>query len=248
MLEIKNFSKSFGDNNLVLNDINISVKKGEFVGLLGPSGSGKTTLIKSIIGLVDSEEGQIVFKGEKLNKKNSLKIKKELGVVFQDFNLIDNLSCINNVLGGLLHSSNVLSSIFYVFKKQQKLLALDSLNRVGILEKAHTRVSLLSGGEKQRVGIARAIVKRPTILLADEPVSSLDPVTAHKVLKLLKTICTDFQITVVCSLHQVNFALEFSDRIVGLSSGTVVMDSPVSKINRKQIQKIYGKNSGAKFT
>ena len=174
-------------------------------------------------------------------------LRKQMGVVFQDFNLVENLSCINNVLSGLLFSSNkLLSSLF--FTKKQKLQALECLEQVGILEKAYTRVSTLSGGQKQRVGIARAIVKKPKLLLADEPVASLDPVIAHDIMTLLRKLSIKFGITVVCSLHQVDLALEFADRIVGLSDGKIVIDSKPEKIKIDEIRTMYsGKTKGLTF-
>ena len=156
--------------------------------------------------------------------------------------MIENLSTINNVLTGLLHSSNKLLSMLYLFDKNQKLLALSALDRVGLLKKAHTRVSHLSGGQKQRVGIARAIVKKPILLLADEPVASLDPVKSIEIMSLLRNLSKELGITVICSLHQVNLALEFSDRIIGLADGKIVLNSHPDWVNKEKIQKIYSRN------
>ena len=248
MLAVNKIKKTFDDGTVALNGVDLSVKKGEFVVLLGPSGSGKTTLIRTINGLVEPDGGSIEYKGEVIGSGQQKHIKDQLGVVFQDFNLVENLSSLNNVLTGLLFSSNVILSMFYLFSKKQKLQALDCLYRVGLLEKAHTRVSLLSGGQKQRVGIARAIVKKPTLLLADEPVASLDPVISHVIMKLLRDISKEFGITVICSLHQVNLALEFSDRIFGLANGRIIIDEPSKNIDKNRIQTIYdGKTSGLTF-
>ena len=152
------------------------------------------------------------------------------------------------MLTGLLYSSNKFLSFFYLFNKQQKIMALDALDRVGLLEKAHTRVSHLSGGQKQRVGIARAIVKRPILLLADEPVASLDPFKSIEIMSLLRNLSKELGITVICSLHQVNLALEFSDRIIGLANGKIVLNSHTKEVDKTQIQKIYSENlSGLLF-
>jgi phosphonate transport system ATP-binding protein len=160
-------------------------------------------------------------------------------MVFQDFNLVNNLSSLNNVLTGLLDSSNKLLSMFYLFSREQKLHALGCLERVGLLEKAYARADQLSGGQKQRVGIARAIAKDPVMLLADEPVASLDPMIAHNVMSLLREIGNETGITVICNLHQVDLALKFADRIVGLSGGQTVLDVAARDVDNAYIRNIY---------
>lgn len=248
MLELNNIIKTFDDGTAALNGVDLSIQEGEFIVLLGPSGSGKTTLIRSISGLVKPNDGIIKYKGTLITEENYLHIQKHLGIVFQDFNLVENLSSLNNVLSGLLYSSNVFLSMFYLFNKNQKLHALECLNKVGLLNKAHSRVSTLSGGQKQRVGIARAIVKNPTLLLADEPVASLDPVISVNIMKLLRDLAKELGITVVCSLHQVDLALEFSDRIIGLANGKIVIDERTKDIDQLKIQKMYrGQTGGLTF-
>jgi len=160
-------------------------------------------------------------------------------MIFQEFNLVNNLSAINNVLTGLLNSSSRFLSMFYLFTKEQKLEALNALETVGILDKAYSRVDELSGGQRQRVGIARAIIKKPTLLLADEPVASLDPKAADLIMSLLKKINKEFKITIVCNLHQTELALQHSDRIVGLLEGTIIFDKLASNINKTNISQIY---------
>lgn len=239
MLELTGVNKTFDDGTVALNSVDLRVQEGDFVVLLGPSGSGKTTLIRSINGMVSPDCGSIKFRGKStLNCDNAFLV-RQLGVVFQDFNLVENLCALNNTLCGLLCSSNRFMSMFYFFNKQQKLQALDCLRRVGLLSKAYSRVSTLSGGQKQRVGIARAIVKKPALLLADEPVASLDPIISSAIMSLLWDLSKEFGITVICSLHQVNLALNFSDRIVGLSNGRVVIDSQTKDVNKAKIQKMY---------
>ena len=159
-------------------------------------------------------------------------------MIFQEFNLVNNLSSINNVLTGLLNSSSKFLSMFYLFTKEQKLEALQSLKTVGLLEKSYSRVDELSGGQRQRIGIARAIIKKPILLLADEPVASLDPKAALSTMKLLKKINKDFNITILCNLHQTNLAMEFSDRVIGLSDGSIVFDEE-AKYLEKNINKLY---------
>jgi phosphonate transport system ATP-binding protein len=169
-------------------------------------------------------------------------------MVFQDFNLVNNLSSLNNVLTGLLDSSNKLMSMFYLFSREQKLQALGCLERVGLLDKAYARADQLSGGQKQRVGIARAIVKKPALLLADEPVASLDPMIAYTIMSLIRDIGNEIGITVICNLHQVDLALKFSDRIVGLSRGRIVLDVATQDVDDAYIRNIYrGHDRGLLF-
>ena len=239
MLEINNLKKTFDNGTEALNGVNLKVKKGEFLSILGPSGSGKTTLLRSINGLESIDNGKISFENEKINKDNLPEIQKKTGMIFQEFNLVNNLSAINNVLTGLLNSSSKFLSMFYLFTKKQKLEALKALETVGLLNKAYERVDELSGGQRQRIGIARAIIKRPKLLLADEPVASLDPKAANLIMSLLKKINKEFEITVICNLHQVELASKYSDRIVGLLEGEIMFDKTASNINKTAISEIY---------
>ena len=239
MLEIDNLKKTFEDGTKALRGVNLKVKKGEFLSILGPSGSGKTTLLRSINGLESIEKGKIFFDKEQLDKTYLPVIRKKTGMIFQDFNLVNNLSSINNVLTGLLNSSSKFLSMFYLFTKEQKLEALKALETVGLLNKAYNRVDELSGGQRQRVGIARAIIKKPLLLLADEPIASLDPKAANLIMSLLKKINQEFNITVVCNLHQVELATKYSDRIVGLLDGEIIFDKPSSQIDKMSVNQIY---------
>ena len=239
MLEINNLKKTFDNGTEALNGVNLKVKKGEFLSILGPSGSGKTTLLRSINGLESIDNGKISFENEKINKVNLPEIQKKTGMIFQEFNLVNNLSAINNVLTGLLNSSSKFLSMFYLFSKEQKLEALKALETVGLLNKAYERVDELSGGQRQRIGIARAIIKRPKLLLADEPVASLDPKAANLIMSLLKKINKEFEITVICNLHQVELASKYSDRIVGLLDGEIMFDKIASNVNKTAINEIY---------
>ena len=239
MLEIKNLKKTFDSGTEALTDVNLKVKKGEFLSILGPSGSGKTTLLRSINGLESIDSGKIFFDNEKINNNNLFEVQKKTGMIFQEFNLVNNLSAINNVLTGLLNSSSKFFSMFYLFTKDQKLEALKSLETVGLLEKAYERVDELSGGQRQRIGIARAIIKKPKLLLADEPVASLDPKAADLIMSLLKKINKEFNITVICNLHQVDLASKYSDRVVGLLDGEIMFDKTPSNMNKISIGEIY---------
>ena len=239
MLEINDLKKTFDNGTPALKGINLKVNKGEFVSILGPSGSGKTTLLRSINGLETASGGEIYFDNKIVNKNTILDVQKKTGMIFQEFNLVNNLSAINNVLTGLLNSSNKFLSLFYLFSKNQKIKALRSLETVGLLEKSYSRSDELSGGQRQRIGIARAIIKKPLLLLADEPVASLDPKAANLILSLLKRINQDFGTTILCNLHQVDLAKKYSDRIVGLMDGKIIFDENSSKMNTTNLAKIY---------
>jgi len=239
MLEIKNLRKTFEGGTEALRGVDLKVNKGEFVSILGPSGSGKTTLLRSVNGLENIDNGEIFFDNEKMNKIYLPEVQKKTGMIFQEFNLVNNLSAINNVLSGLLNSSSKFFSMFYLFTKEQKLEALKALETVGLLNKAYSRADELSGGQRQRVGIARAIIKKPTLLLADEPVASLDPKAADLIMSLLKKINKEFKITIICNLHQVELAAQYSDRIVGLLDGIIMFDELAPNVNKASINQIY---------
>ena len=238
MLEVHNLQKNFKNGSHALKGVSFNVKRGEFISILGPSGSGKTTLLRSINGLESIETGEILFNKSKINTNSLPEVQRKTGMIFQEFNLVNNLSSINNVLTGLLNSSSKFLSMFYLFTREQKLNALEALDTVGLLEKSYNRVDELSGGQRQRVGIARAIIKKPILLLADEPVASLDPKAALSTMQLLKKINKEFNITILCNLHQVELASKFSDRVIGLSNGSIVFDAE-AKFLDKNISKLY---------
>ena len=239
MLEINNLKKTFENGSPALKGVDLKIKKGEFVSILGPSGSGKTTLLRTINGLETSSGGEIYFDNKEVNNNNISEVQKKTGMIFQEFNLVNNLSAINNVLTGLLNSSNKFLSLFYLFSKKQKIEALRSLETVGLLEKSYSRSDELSGGQRQRVGIARAIIKKPLLLLADEPVASLDPKSSNLILSLLKKINQEFGTTILCNLHQVDLAKKYSDRVIGLIDGKIIFDEKSSNINEAYLKKIY---------
>ncbi len=239
MLEINDLKKTFDNGSAALKGVNLKINKGEFVSILGPSGSGKTTLLRTINGLEKSSGGEIYFDDKIVNINTIPDVQKKTGMIFQEFNLVNNLSVINNVLTGLLNTSNKFLSLFYLFEKNKKIEALKSLKTVGLLEKSYNRSDELSGGQRQRVGIARAIIKRPLLLLADEPVASLDPKAANLILSLLKRINKDFGTTILCNLHQVDLAKKYSDRVIGLLDGKIIFDEKSNQIKKNDLEKIY---------
>ena len=186
ILKVQDVSKIYPDNTHALNDVSFELKAGEFAVILGPSGSGKTTLLRTINGLVSRSSGEIIFEDELVTDKNLSKVRRNIGMIFQHFNLVGNLSALNNVLTGLLGTKRSLASLFYFFDRQQKTLALEALDHVGLLSRAFARADRLSGGQQQRVGIARAIVKKPELLILDEATSALDPKMEKQILLTLK--------------------------------------------------------------
>ena len=231
--------KIFPNGVKAIREIDLNIEAGEFVTILGPSGSGKTTLLRSINGLETIDSGQILFQNQIISEKSLPNIQKKTGMIFQEFNLVNNISVINNVLSGLLHSSSRFLSMFYIFEKKQKLAALEALDTVGLLNKAYSVSNELSGGQRQRVGIARAIVKKPLLLLADEPVASLDPVASISIMNLLSEINKVFKITIICNLHQTDLALKYSDRIVGINNGIIVFNKTNKQLDQKSLKKIF---------
>ena len=246
ILEIKNLTKKYKNylrpqNFVALNNINLKIKKGEFISVLGPSGSGKTTLLRSINGLETIDNGEVLFDNKNINQNNLSYVQSKTGMIFQEYNLVNNISVINNVLTGLVNSSSKLLSMFYIFSKQQRLQALHSLETVGLLDKSYNRADELSGGQRQRVGIARAIIKKPILLLADEPVASLDPKASNLIMNLLKKISKELKITIICNLHNINLAKIYSDRVVGLLNGSIKFIKKPSELNDKVINSIFQK-------
>ena len=239
MLEINDLKKTFENGSPALKGVNLKINKGEFVSILGPSGSGKTTLLRTINGLEKISSGEIYFNNKQVDNNSTSNVQKKTGMIFQEFNLVNNLSAINNVLTGLLNSSNKFLSLFYLFSKNQKIKALRSLETVGLLEKSYSRSDELSGGQRQRIGIARAIIKKPLLLLADEPVASLDPKSSNLILSLLKKINQEFGTTILCNLHQVDLAKKYSDRVVGLIDGKIIFDEKSDNINEAYLKRIY---------
>ena len=239
MLEINDLKKTFKNGSPALKGVSLRINKGEFVSILGPSGSGKTTLLRSINGLEKISAGEIFFDNRRVDNNSISQVQKKTGMIFQEFNLVNNLSAINNVLTGLLNSSNKFLSLFYLFSKNQKIEALKSLQTVGLLEKSYSRSDELSGGQRQRVGIARAIIRKPLLLLADEPVASLDPKAANLILSLLKKINQEFGTTILCNLHQVDLAKKYSDRILGLVDGKIIFDENPKGFDKAYLDKIY---------
>jgi len=243
VLEIKGLSKTYpGAAQPALSDVSISVPAGQFLVILGPSGAGKSSLMRCINRLVEPSSGEVVFQKTRITKADLRAVRRQFGMVFQQFNLVKRLSVLTNVLTGRLGYRSVLRSLFYSFPESDKRIAFECLARVNMEHKAFQRADTLSGGEQQRVAIARALAQEPKVILADEPVASLDPKIARQVLGYLRQVAKELGITVLCNLHQVDYAREFGERIVGMSRGSVVFDGAAGDLNEDVLRKIYYDN------
>lgn len=248
MIHACQLHKRYGSNH-VLHGIDLDVRSGEFVVMLGLSGAGKSTLLRCMNGLVKPDSGKLSIGGIDLCQSYSRReLARQVAMVFQHHNLVPRLSVLKNVLAGRLGSVGTFSSIFQLFRASDIALAKDCLERVGLGHKFNERAEALSGGQMQRVGIARALAQQPKVILADEPVASLDPKTARSVLQCLRTATHQLGISVMCNLHQVDYAREFGDRIIGLAHGRVVYDGPPDGLDEQSLQAIYHGTSSAVST
>jgi phosphonate transport system ATP-binding protein len=241
MIRTENLEVSYANGTHALKPCSLAFEPGAFTVLLGASGAGKSTLLRALNSLVTPTGGRVVVDGiGDLRDRNRLRAhRRRTGMVFQQHQLIGRASVLRNVLTGRLGYHSGLRTLLPP-ALSEKQMALDAIGRVDLIDYALRRADQLSGGQQQRVGIARAIVQQPTLVLADEPVASLDPATADRVLSLLHGICKSDGITAVVSLHQLEFARRYSDRIVGLAQGAVVFDGPASRLGKAEIAKIYG--------
>jgi len=245
-LQVRGLNKTFARGIRALDDVSLTVHKGEMVALLGPSGSGKSTLIRHLSGLVTSDPkgGHVEAMGLTVQSQGRLSnnvrdVRSRVGVVFQQFNLVGRLSVMTNVLMGSLARVPDWRTLTFLFGKEEKRRAMAALERVGLAQFAWQRASTLSGGQQQRVAIARTLMQDPEIILADEPIASLDPESATRVMELLLRINEEDGITVVVSLHQVEFALRYCRRVIALQLGRVIYDGLTCSVTPCLIRKIY---------
>lgn len=244
MIEFKNVAKVYPNGVKGLKDINLTIADGEFVAIIGLSGAGKSTLLRSINCLVTTTAGEIIINGESItnaNKKKLREIRRNIGLISQSFNLVKRSTVQKNVLSGRLGYYSTWKSIFGLFTKADYEKTATALSQVGLSDKLHTRSDELSGGQQQRVLIARALVQQADIILADEPVASLDPVTSEKVMGDLKEINQNLNKTIIVNIHSVSLAKAYASRIIALKSGEIVFDDVAQKLTEQRLSEIYGK-------
>ena len=246
MLSIQNVTKIYEGTVKALDDVSFEVPKGQFLAVIGLSGSGKSTLLRCINRLIDPTSGQIIFDGLNVTAANETelrRIRRRIGMVFQHFNLVHRSTVLTNVLAGRLGYVNPAWSLINRFPETDIANARKQLERVGLADKASNRADELSGGQQQRVGIARALMQNPDMILADEPVASLDPVLAHGIMQHLELINKEDGVTVLCSLHFLDLVHRYADRAIALNQGRLVFDGPPSEIDDVRFKEIYGKEA-----
>lgn len=242
ILKFEHVSKTYNNITKALQDISFTLEEGEFVSIIGPSGAGKSTILRCCNRLIDATEGEIWFDGQdvnKMNKKELRAVRAKIGMIFQHYNLVDRLSVIENVLHGKLGQKSTLAGMAGIYTEEEKLEAFRILESLDLAEQAYKRCDELSGGQKQRVGIARAIMQQPRLILCDEPIASLDPKSSKVIMDHLKRLNEERNITCLVNLHQVDVAMNYSKRIIGVTGGQIVFDGPPEKLDKETIHKIY---------
>ena len=246
MLEITNLTKIYDGDVHALDQVSFTIQQGEFLAVIGLSGSGKSTLLRCINRLVEPTGGQIVWNGVDVtgaSQDEMRRIRRKIGMVFQHFNLVSRSKVITNVLSGRLGYVNPVMSLVNRFPKEDVAMAMRQMERVGITDQAHKRADELSGGQQQRVGIARAMMQEPEMILADEPVASLDPVLAHSIMQYLEKINQEDGVTVLCSLHFLDLVHRYADRAIALNEGKLMFDGRPEEIDDEKFKEIYGKEA-----
>lgn len=243
LLQVQGLGHAYGGRT-VLRDLDLVVRPGEFVAVLGPSGAGKTTLIRCITGQLQPQQGRVLLHGQDVALLRGAD-RRQVAVVFQQFNLVRRLSALHNVLAGRLGHVPAWRGWLRRFSRADTLLALQCLDRVGLLAQAGQRADTLSGGQQQRVAIARALAQQPQLIVADEPVASLDPAISAGILQLLQGICRDDGVAVVCSLHQVHLARQYAQRLVGLADGQLHFDGPAPQVDEQLTTTLYQRGLAA---
>ena len=242
MIEFKNVYKTYPNGFTALKNVNLNIEQGEFVAIIGLSGAGKSTILRCINRMHDIQQGTLTVDDvdvESLSGKALRRFRRKVGMIFQSFNLVSRSTVIKNVLTADVPDMPFWRVLFGIFTKEQKMRALESLDKVGILDKAYTRCDQLSGGQQQRVALARTLNQNPSIILADEPVASLDPVTARQVMSDFVRINKEYKITILLNIHHVDLALNYCDRVIGVRAGEIVFDGPASSITQEQLDGVY---------
>ncbi|MCU7195405.1 phosphonate ABC transporter ATP-binding protein [Turicibacter sanguinis] len=248
MIKFNNVNKVYPNGFHALKNINLEIEQGEFVAIIGLSGAGKSTLLRTINRMHDITDGELIVNGENVNDlkgKSLRKFRRHIGMVFQSFNLVTRTTVINNVLTSRVPDMPFYKSMIGVFSKEDKVIALEALDKVGILDKAYVRADQLSGGQQQRVALARTLAQKPEIILADEPVAALDPITATQVMDDFKRINEEMKISVLINIHHVDLALKYATRVIGIKAGEIVYDGPSNMVDSEILKQIYGRKLAA---
>ena len=246
VLEIKNVNKVYPNGTHALRGVSFDVKEGEFLVIIGLSGSGKSTMLRCINRLHDVSTGEIMFEGKditKLRGKEMRQVRSRIGMIFQHFNLVPRKSVLTNVLSGTLSRTGIVKSVLGIYSDEDKKKAMDYIKIVGLEGKENHRADNLSGGQQQRVAIARALMQNPKVLLADEPVASLDPATSHSVMQYLKKVNEELGVTVICNLHFLSLVRQYASRVVALKQGNLIYEGQPLDIDENWFQTIYGEDA-----
>ena len=248
MIEFDHVSKVYANGTVGLDDVTLTIQDGEFVAIIGRSGAGKSTLLRTVNRMHQITSGKLTVNGtdvSTLSGKRLRKFRRGIGMVFQSFNLVTRTSVIKNVLSACVPDMPFWRVLLGAFRKEDKIKALESLEKVGILDKAYVRADQLSGGQQQRVALARTLTQDPQIILADEPVAALDPVTARQVMQDFVHINQEMGISILLNIHHVELALEYADRIIGIRSGKIVYDGPSANVDQAVLDTIYADEASA---
>ncbi len=248
MIEFDHVSKVYANGTVGLDDVTLTIQDGEFVAIIGRSGAGKSTLLRTVNRMHQITSGKLTVNGtdvSALSGKRLRKFRRGIGMVFQSFNLVTRTSVIKNVLSACVPDMPFWRVLLGAFRKEDKIKALESLEKVGILDKAYVRADQLSGGQQQRVALARTLTQDPQIILADEPVAALDPVTARQVMQDFVRINQEMGISILLNIHHVELALEYADRIIGIRSGRIVYDGPSANVDQAVLDTIYADETPA---
>lgn len=244
MIKFEKVSKVYPNGYKALNNVTLEINQGEFVAIIGLSGAGKSTLLRTINRMHDITDGKLTVNDMEVNNlrgRELRRFRRKIGMVFQSFNLVTRTTVIKNVLTSRVPDMPLWKSIIGLYSKADKIIALEALDKVGILDKAYIRADQLSGGQQQRVALARTLAQKPEIILADEPVAALDPVTAGQVMDDFKKINKEMNISVLINIHHVDLALKYCDRVIGIKAGEIVYDGPSKDVDHEVLKEIYGR-------
>jgi phosphonate transport system ATP-binding protein len=248
VIKFDKVNKVYPNGLHALKNISLEINQGEFVAIIGLSGAGKSTLLRTINRMHDISEGSLTVNGQEINDlagKDLRKFRRKIGMVFQSFNLVTRTTVVNNVLTSRVPDMPLWKSIIGLYSKEDKVIALEALDKVGILDKAYVRADQLSGGQQQRVALARTLAQKPEIILADEPVAALDPITAKQVMDDFKKINKELNMSVLINIHHVDLALKYADRVIGIKAGEIVYDGPSAEVDSEVLKQIYGRELSA---